>query len=441
MSDTSTSSLVVGTTDVSPSPINFAERSTLIDALRGFALCGVLLSNSIVWFSGRALIPAAQAEALARSPQEKVISNVFQLFVNQKFLTIFAFLFGLSFSLQLSRAGARGAAILPLYVRRLLVLLGFGGVHYFALWSGDILHTYALVGFLLLLFYKSSNRTLLTWWVVLVGVVPLLVAAGLRWGPVFLHGAEAAKALKEMTQAQEAEQRAALLAALSSDSFWTSQLGNARFCLEVLLRPGQLLVISLTLGRFLLGLLAGRLGVLQDVERHRHLLRRIWWGGLVLGLLIGIPGLVVLRLRNAGVWTPPDNLWMFLLNGLQEMGTSVLGVAFVAFFALLFQREWWRRVLSFLAPVGRMALTNYLVQTVVSICIYDGWGLGLIGGAPVSRSAALALGIFAAQVGTSHWWLKRFRFGPAEWLWRSLTYGRAQPLRHGTQGNSVVNTG
>ncbi|KFE69486.1 DUF418 domain-containing protein [Hyalangium minutum] len=437
MPDTSNSSSRAGS-DVHP--IDFTERSTLIDALRGFALCGVLLSNSIVWFSGRALIPAAQAEALARPPLEKVVSNIFQLFVNQKFLTIFAFLFGLSFSLQLSRAEARGVAILPLYTRRLLVLLGFGVVHFFALWTGDILHTYALVGFLLLLFYRSSNRTLLTWCVVLLGVAPLLMAAGLRWGPVLLHGAEAANALKEMTQAQEGEQRAALLAALASDSFWMSQLGNARFGLELLTRPTQLLVLILTLGRFLLGLLAGRLGVLQDVERHRPWLRRIGWGGLVLGLLITFPGLVVLRLRNAGVWTPPDNLGMFLLNGFQDLGASILGVAFVSFFALIFQREWWRRVLSLLAPVGRMALTNYLVQTVVSLCIYDGWGLGLIGSTAVSRSAVFALGIFAVQVGMSHWWLKHFRFGPAEWLWRSLTYGRAQPLRHGARANSVVST-
>jgi uncharacterized protein len=82
-----------------------------------------------------------------------------------------------------------------------------------------------------------------------------------------------------------------------------------------------------------------------------------------------------------------------------------------------------------LAPVGRMALTNYLLESVVSICLYDGWGLGLVGRLPPSRCVALTLAVFALQVPFSHWWLSRFSFGPAEWLWRSLTYGRAQPLR------------
>jgi len=82
-----------------------------------------------------------------------------------------------------------------------------------------------------------------------------------------------------------------------------------------------------------------------------------------------------------------------------------------------------------LAPVGRMALTNYLLETVVSLCLYDGWGLGLIGRMPPSHCVALTLAVFALQVLFSHWWLSRFRFGPAEWLWRSLTYGQAQSMR------------
>jgi uncharacterized protein len=102
---------------------------------------------------------------------------------------------------------------------------------------------------------------------------------------------------------------------------------------------------------------------------------------------------------------------------------------YVAAFALLFQRERWREVLGVLAPVGRMALTNYLMQSVVSLCLYDGWGLGLIGRLPPSRCVALTLAVFALQVLWSRAWLARFRFGPAEWLWRSLTYGRAQPMR------------
>ncbi|MCP3102875.1 DUF418 domain-containing protein [Myxococcus sp. K15C18031901] len=412
------------------SPVDVTERLTLIDALRGFALCGVLVANSFVWFSGRALIPPARAEALAGPPLEKVVSNLFQLFVHQKFLAIFAFLFGLGFSIQLTRAEARGASIVPLYTRRLLVLLGFGLVHLFALWSGDILHTYAIAGFLLLAFRQRDNRTLVLWAVALLGVAPLLIPALQRFVPVWLHGEQAAEVLKEAAQTEEATQRADLLAALSSDSFWTSQSGNARYSLETFFRSNRALVFSLIVGRFLLGLLAGRLRVLHDVERHRKWLRRTWVGGLVLGLLITLPGLVVMRLKNARIWTPPDDVGMFLLNNLQDVGYLFLSAAFVSLFALLFQRPFWRRVLGLLAPVGRMALSNYLAQTLICIAIYDGWGLGLVGNTPASLSVAIALGIFAAQVVFSHLWFKSFRFGPAEWLWRVLTYGGLQPIHH-----------
>ena len=186
---------------------------------------------------------------------------------------------------------------------------------------------------------------------------------------------------------------------------------------------------SVILGRFLLGLLAGRHLLLQDVERHRPTHRRLLVWGLVLGVLGNGTGLVVSRLRLAGLVDPAKDSWMFALSAIQELGYVGLAAVYVAGFALLFQRERWRKVMQVLAPVGRMALTHYLLQSVVSLCVYDGWGLGLIGKLPPSRVVALSLAIFALQVPLSHWWLSRFRFGPAEWLWRSLTYGRAQPMR------------
>ncbi|MFP2957416.1 DUF418 domain-containing protein [Myxococcus sp. 1LA] len=106
-----------------------------------------------------------------------------------------------------------------------------------------------------------------------------------------------------------------------------------------------------------------------------------------------------------------------------------MGAAYVAAFALLFQRERWSRWLGLLTPVGRMALTNYLMQSAVSIWIYDGWGLGFIGKLPLSRVFVITCFVFAVQVVLSRLWLTYFRFGPVEWLWRSLTYGKVQPMR------------
>jgi uncharacterized protein len=411
-------------------PADVSERVTLLDALRGFALYGVFVSNSFTWFSGRNLLPREQARALAAPPLETAVSALYNFLINQKFMTLFSFLFGLGFSIQLARAEARGSPIVPLYSRRLVVLLGIGLVHLFGVWAGDVLSTYALVGFVLLLFRQRSDRTVLTWVLVMLVAMPLVVPILQRFGPILLHGAQAAAEAAKAHEEHAAQQRARFLAALSSDSFWTTQKENARYFFAAMFLQFQRLAwMAAILGRFLLGLLAGRYLLLQEVERNRPWHRRLLVWGLVLGVLGNGAGIVVQRLRIAGLVDPAKDAWTVVMPAVLELGFLGLAAVYVAAFALLFQRERWRRVLQVLAPVGRMALTHYLLQSVVSICIYDGWGLGLVGRLPPSRCVAITLGVFALQVLFSHWWLSRFRFGPAEWLWRSLTYGQAQPMR------------
>ncbi|MBN1204313.1 MAG: DUF418 domain-containing protein [Myxococcaceae bacterium] len=411
-------------------PVDVSERVVLVDALRGFALCGVFISNSLAWFSGRNFLPREQAQALAAPPLEAATQAVYDLLVSQKFFTLFAFLFGLGFSIQLARAEARGQRIVPLYSRRLLALLAIGLMHIFGVWVGDALSVYALAGFALLLFRQRSDRTVLAWVLVLLVAVPLVVSALRHFGPILLYGAEAAAEAAKAREAHVAQLRARFLEGLSSTSFWTSQKENARFFLTaMLLQVNRLLWVVESLGRFLLGLLAGRHLLLQDVERNRPWHRRLLVWGLLLGVLGHGTSLVVQRLGTAGLVDPAKDDWMVVLPAIQEVGYVGLAAVYVAAFALLFQRGRWRRWMQVLAPVGRMALTNYLLESVVSICLYDGWGLGLVGRLPPSHCVALTLAVFALQVPFSHWWLSRFRFGPAEWLWRTLTYGRLQPMR------------
>ncbi|QSQ24538.1 DUF418 domain-containing protein [Pyxidicoccus parkwayensis] len=410
-------------------PVAASERVTLLDALRGFALCGVFLSNAITWFSGRAMMSREQAQAQAAPLLEVIVNSVYQTLVNQKFITIFSFLFGLGFSIQMSRAAARGSSVVPLYTRRLFILLCIGAVHLIGIWMGDILHTYAMVGVLLLLFRERSNKTVLLWAVALMVAMSLVLPILQRYVPVLLHGADAAAEMAKASQADEAAHRAQLLTALSSDSWWTGVVGRFHFFVDTFLRMNRIKWMGLILSRFLFGLLAGRLLLLQAVEANRPLLRRMIGWGFGVGGLISLAGLVMSRMRAMGLLTSQDNVWPFLLNNLQEIGFLLLGAGYVGAFALLFQRERWQRAMGALAPVGRMALSQYLLQSIVSVCIYDGWGLGLIGKVPPSRVVAICFVVFAAQIALSHWWLARFRFGPAEWLWRSLTYGRAQPMR------------
>jgi uncharacterized protein len=362
-------------------PVDALERVTLLDVLRGFALCGVFVSNSFTWFSGRNVLPREQAHALEAVPLEAVVSGLYHFFVNQKFVTLFSFLFGLGFSIQLARAEARGSSIVPLYSRRLLVLLGIGLVHLFGLWAGDVLSTYAVVGFVLLLFRQRSDRAVLAWVLVLLVAAPLLVPAIERFRPIVLHGAQAAAEAATAQQEHAAQLKAQFLAGLASDSFWTTQKENARyFVTAMLLQMSRLLWMIGILGRFLLGLLAGRHLLMQEVERNRPLHRRLLVWGLALGVLGNGAWAVVQRLRVAKLVDPATDTWMVIMPAIQELGYLGLAAVYVAAFALLFQRERWRRAMQVLAPVGRMALTNYLLESVVSLCLYDGWGGASWGG-------------------------------------------------------------
>ncbi|RKG62675.1 DUF418 domain-containing protein [Corallococcus sp. AB011P] len=420
----------------SAGPIESAQRVHALDALRGFALLGVFISNSLNWFNGRLLLPKEQALAMGAPPLELTVNSLFALLVEQKFVTLFTFLFGLGFALQMTRAEGRGASIVPVYRRRLLVLLGIGLTHMFAIWMGDILTTYALVGFLLLSFRKCSEKTVLVWAALFLFVVPTILSIGQRVLPVMLDGAAETERAQKATREEEAERRAAYLAGLSSNSVVTTQQANVAYGWASIPNPNRPVLLSIILGRFLLGLWAGRRGLLQDVERHRPLLRKLAAWGLGVGGVIGL-GVLALNLAYRGVTSLPG--WLVWMRIPKDVGILFLGVGYAAGFALLFQKERWSKVLGVFTPAGRMALTLYLMQSVLSLCVYDGWGLGLVGRTPPSLSLLLSGALFAGQVAFSHWWLARFRFGPVEWLWRSLTYGRAQPMRLGPTAAPAVN--
>ena len=194
-------------------PVDGGQRLVLLDALRGFALCGVFLSNVYVWFSGRVLLSPAQAQALNASEPllDTVARFTINLLVFGKFITLFSFLFGLGFAVQLGRAEQRGASIVPLYLRRMVVLLLIGLAHMFLIWFGDILSSYALMGVALLLFRNRSDKTLWIFAVLSALVAPLVIQV-LQQHPELLGSAPTADAAKEAMQ-QSAARKEELQAA------------------------------------------------------------------------------------------------------------------------------------------------------------------------------------------------------------------------------------
>ncbi len=408
-------------------PIEAGERLALLDVLRGFALGGVFVANAFLFFSGWVLLPRAQVEAWQRSPVEATAQHLFSFLVAGKAMTVFGFLFGLGFSLLLLRAEARGVAVVPLYRRRLAVLFGFGLTHIFALWYGDILAVYALAGAALLLFRNQPTRRLVALALLLIFVWPVLVALAERLVPLLLHSREEVAAAAKAAGTEAALRKVDTLEAFAAGSYLRVVSANARYYLNDFIGPRIWAYFGIVLGKFLLGLVVGRMGLLRDVPGHRALLRRVLGWGLALGLL-GNGAALAVRLLLQHKVLPMQSPWLLLLSPVRELGDLALAAFYVAAIALAFQRPRGQRLLSLLAPAGRMALTNYLMQSVIGLLVFYGLGLGLIGKLPPSRSLPLLTALYLGQVALSHLWLAFFRFGPAEWLWRSLTYGQRQPL-------------
>jgi uncharacterized protein len=357
-----------------------------------------------------------------------VAAYVFSFFVFGKFISMFAFLFGLGFAIQMIRADSRGAAIGSLYARRLGAMLLIGLFHMFAIWYGDILCWYAVLGFALLLFRRRGDRTLLYWGFGLVLIIPFLQSTADKFIPLLLGEADSAAAAKAIAD-RAAEQRARALAGFESSSYLTVLRANAVFAVDFFFSRHIMVSLSATiLGKFLLGLYAGRRRLFHEPLEHLPLFRRLLLWGLVTGVL-GNGLQVVLRYLFINKILSGNPWWGFLLPLAQEGGFLGMAMFYVSAITLLFQRPAFRRLLLLLAPVGRMALTNYLGQSVIGVLLFYGIGFGLIGRFGPALCFAFTVGIFAVQLLVSHLWLARFRFGPAEWVWRSMTYGKAQPMR------------
>ena len=399
-------------------PIARSERIELLDVLRGFALFGILLVNMVSFGLPEGIYPHELWPGFAEVTAERFIL----FFGEGKFISLFSFLFGVGLAIQASRAEARGARFLPLYMRRLLVLLLLGVAHMILLWEWDILHTYAIGGFVLLLFRKRRPRTLLVWSAVffLILVLPLAL---LTTFTVVRHVNPNAWSGVVVDDDRDEEQQAA------KEALRIHSQGTYRDMVELrsrdmpwaLIDPALFYVLFL----FLLGLYAGRRGIFQNLGANLPWIRRArWW---CLG--IGLAGNGVVAAINEPQTISATAIGPNLSTLIVLFAAPALSFFYASTIVILTQEERWRARLAPLAAVGRMALSNYLLQSLICTTIFNSYGLGLYGTLSPSRGLILTVIIYAIQVPFSVWWLRRFQFGPAEWLWRSATYAHFQRMR------------
>lgn len=355
-------------------------RVHILDILRGFAIFGILIINLSVFAIPKDMLEGAlpaDFSQYATQWYDSAAQGFSDLFADGKFYPIFSFLFGLGFALQLDRTEAKGGNILSFYPRRLFILLVMGFIHAF-IWWGDILRVYALLGFVLLFARHLKNPAVLA-----------LAVSSLLFSPLppSLPG----------------------LFGTPGDLPMGSGFDLSGFLVTLIWQGPTVL------GLFLLGLLAGRMRIFENLPLHKPHFQRMVTLGLPLGILL------VLLSQRAG---DQGGLAQKLVS---ETGALLLSATYISALSLYSMARAHSGILSGLASVGRMALSNYLLQSIICYTLFILFGLAGTTGA--AMNLFLAVGIFALQIPVSMWWLRRFRYGPFEWAWRSLTYGKRQALR------------
>lgn len=467
------------------SPVSGRDRIQALDVVRGFALLGILLMN--VEFFNRPLAALGDGLPTGLSGADWWSAVLIHLFVRDKFFSLFSILFGMGFALMLARAQAAGRPFLGVYLRRTLALALFGIAHGCLLWAGDILLSYACAALLLLVvLFKRGWMTWLAFAVVIAvgftvslgddaaftamilvidGVVlsllrrgssgrPALAGASLRRAGFVLYllpallmvvagslvwqsearmsspraevSAEMARAHAERervlaTYRAEQEQRIEQETQhMTRGSYWAATAFRAPAFVGDFLK--SLFFLSVAMGLFMIGAWLLQSGAVDKPAGHLPLFRRFIWLALPLGLACALASFAIATDASTGQGR------LLLASGLLFASGLPMALGYLGLLMLALQRVRWQRLLGWMAPAGRMALTNYIGQSLLGTLFFYGYGLGYWG-MPRAQQVVFVLVLFTLQVLVSRWWLTRFRFGPLEWLWRWMTYGTRPAMR------------
>ncbi|QOS99560.1 DUF418 domain-containing protein [Brevibacterium sp. JNUCC-42] len=378
------------------SPVSPKDRITSIDTVRGIAILGIFLVN----FPAMLGIQPLDSRGYAQGT-DAVFRFGYDLFIQTKFYSLFAFLFGLGFYLFMSRAEAKGYALRALFSMRLTVLFLIGCLHFLLLWYGDILHMYALVGFLLLVFYRQKASALLVWSIFLMGLFMLFIwfafSSEAVLGQTVLFEAPWFNGLEDY--AQKVSQRYEILTGI--------QILNV------------IIYIPELLGLFLLGMCAGKVNFFQRVHEWKRGLRVTQIVSLVLTILLFIP---MFRYYFSHDVYVSEEIQKYI-----QMTGKTLAVFYLVSIVLLLENKRWQERLHGFTYVGRMALTNYLSQTIITVMLFSLF-VPNTAGIPLWIGFIYCITIYLLQIMFSKWWLSQYDFGPMEWLWRCGTYMQKQPL-------------
>lgn len=394
-------------------PVEEKKREIFLDALRGFALLGVCLAN-YPEFSLYSFFPDSLAESLPSAHIDKWVKYMLYLFVDGKFYTLFTFLFGIGFSIIISNAASRGANGFGIFYRRMSVLVLIGLCHLLTIWSGDILVLYAVLGMILPLFRNVSTRNI------------IIVATFFLMFPVIIDGICQAGGYFLARYPYDKWWEYAGYYGITEQNFhtWLRDAGSYKEVHQFLMQGAWERMYEFiegnryfkVYGLFLLGFAVGREKIYANLKAHYNLIKK----SAIIGCSVGLPLSIVYA--YSGV---TGHVWGLTVHTLlYTLSVYPLGLGYAALLGLFCMKNPDIFLWKWLSYPGRMALTNYILQSVIGMWLFYGIGLAFGASIGLGTTELIAASVFLFEVIFSRTWLLYFKYGPLEWIWRMLTYGQ-----------------
>ncbi|WP_346858370.1 DUF418 domain-containing protein [uncultured Draconibacterium sp.] len=407
-----------------PTPLSSRERIDYMDLLRGIAIFGILIAN-LRWFS---LYSPQVSGRFTLGEIDGIVHLLQGVFIESKFYTIFSILFGWGIALQINRSKKDDASTARFLRRRLWFMMLLGGVHMFFIWEGDIVFLYGLVGFVLVAFRKYSNSTLLITGILLLLSPVLLYFLKMNW-PWVNYPSDYLYSLGEKMYQhfgwidQDTSRTGVLSESKSITASIKITLADAPYRFAYLFAVSR---IPKVLGAMMIGFYIGRTNLYSKLMNHKKVALK----ANITGLIVFVP----LNYWLEGVLKNEHAYYQHQIEGLyytiaDSLLVFPLALVYMMALALIYEKKWVQNILKPVLTVGRTAFSNYVFQSIIGIILFYGVGFGLAQQFGPLAWTITAVIIFTFQIILSNLWLKFFRFGPLEWIWRSFTYKKIQPLR------------
>ncbi|MBD3860944.1 DUF418 domain-containing protein [Bacillus sp. 28A-2] len=377
-------------------PMNLRDRVHFLDIVRGFALMGIILVNYFL------IVDSAKGFDMGSND---VFHNLVNWFASGKFITLFSFLFGVGFMIFMDRAAQKVSSPNKLFARRLTILLGIGLLHVTFVWIGDILTYYAVAGFLLLLFYKRTAKTIL-YWLIILFVIQLLTP----FFTMLINTISSRSSGKPDFADFELTSHNSLTYLASIGDRWTDM---------VIMASSSFSTVYSMFFMFLLGVYFVKMKFFKNMEAKKAIWNRIW-------IICTIAFLITQSSTIMTAINPFENApWMNIISALEQNGGLTGSMFYMSTLAMLFLHvPQLRGALMVFTKVGRMSLTCYLLHSIIGTILFLKYGAGLVDHLQPAGTFMIGLGVYLFLVLFSTLWLKRFKYGPMEFIWRQLTYGK-----------------